>query len=608
MRCVPLKAAIKREHLENILPLRARVACLSIFVLVLGVYGYPAIRTTLATRSRALPPISAPDLTLYLNISSIHESNSGQIIDPYYGVAIPRVRLGYLKFRTSFLFFRALNQFLNNDLWLTVLLWNLIWWGLLCAVALWFFREFLPDCSPLAPVAGLAVLMFFNFGILQTQLSAWLHLPSLHGFQALELPYIRSFFPQLPVPLLLLYLGLQIKALQKSHWSLWVALAITQFLGFTIFPFAMLMMAGITAVALLGIIISRRSPLPWGIISLYAIACAASDLGFILHGDQVARSGAPGQYSLIQLRLSALPHTIGGMWLVLLVLTVGVFLFRDLTAQVKWPLLGLGITNLLLLMGDTVFSETALQVSHHAGYFVHFSAAILAAFVLSAGTRLVPKVNVVLWGIAVALLAVNGMLIAHATYEVFLPANEEHAALAAVLQPDPPGANDLVIARSLVVDDDCGWVPMLSAARVLYCRSVQVLLSPEQNTQVQRFRQALYLYFTNRDSRWVERVLADPNAVAELTRLTFLGQVTTRVSDRQDAINEVRTQLIPLLQRIEERDPEVPAFFSRYQHIFVIDSLSNPFFENSRLSAYLKNESQRTYAQWQVSKCTPARP
>ena len=151
-----MKAAIKREHLENIVALRARVARLTIFVLVLGIYSYPAIRTTLATRSRALPPISAPDLTLYLNISRIHESNSGQIIDPYYGVAIPRVRLGYLKFRTSFLFFRALNQFLHNDLWLTVLVWNLFWWGLLCAVALWFFKEFLPDRSPLAPVAGLA--------------------------------------------------------------------------------------------------------------------------------------------------------------------------------------------------------------------------------------------------------------------------------------------------------------------------------------------------------------------------------------------------------------------------------------------------------------------
>ena len=597
-----------KTDLQNLAPSKACLVRLSIFVLILGIYCYPAIRTTAVTGSRALPPILAPDLTLYLNISGIHESGPTQVLDPYYGVIIPKARIGYLKFRFTFLCFRLLNEILRGNLWSTVFVWNLIWWGLLTLVGLWFFQELLPDRSTIVVIAAVAILMLFNFGILQSQLSAWLHPFSLASFQKIELPYVRSFFPQVPAPLLLLYLGLQTKALQKNQRWLWAALAIIQFLAFTIFPFAMLMMAGITAVALLAGFLSGSFRLPWGTVTMYGIACAFADASFLLHGNEAARSGAPGQYALIQVRPSALPHTIGGMWVLLLALTVGVFFLRELAPAVKWPILGLGITNLLLLMGDALFSETALQVSHHAGYFVHISATILIVMLMSAGARYVPKYAQLFWVIIIVFVVINGMLIAHATYRSFLPANQQHADLAALVRAEPMSADDLVIARSLSVDDDCGWVPLLSPTRVLYCRSAQVLLSPQQNRDIQRFRQALYLHFTGRDSRWVERVLEDPNAIAELTRLTFLGQVTASLADRQQAIDSVRTELIPILSRLENHDPGMQAFFSNFRHVFVIDDLANPFFQQSRISAYLTTETQTTYKLLQISKCTSAKP
>lgn len=97
-------------------------------------------------------------------------------------------------------------------------------------------------------------------------------------------------------------------------------------------------------------------------------------------------------------------------------------------------------------------------------------------------------------------------------------------------------------------------------AHPLYCRNAQVLLSPEQNQQVHRFRQALYLYFINLDSRWVEHVLEDPHAITELSRLTFLGQVTVNPADRQQGIDAVRNELIPLLIKVENKDPDVQSF------------------------------------------------
>ncbi len=588
-------------------PLTRRLLTLGVILLILGIYSYPAIKTTAATGSRILPPVSAPDLSLYLNISQIKATPAGAL-DPYYGVPVPLTRLGYLKFRLAFLLFGQLSTILHGDLWWTLFLWNLFWWGLLCILAIWFFQQFLPDRSPDLALVGLGFLMLFNFGVLQGQLGAWAHPLSLLGFQSLELPYIRSFFPQIPIPLLILYLGLQIKALQKGTWWLWTAMGLTQFLAFTIFPYAMLMMAGITAVGVFGQWIAKESRVQWRTLSMYAIACAAGDLLFFFHGSGVARTGASGQYSLIHVHLAILPHRIGGMWLILAALTALVFVVRDSTPEVRWSLAGLGLSTLFLLIGDAFFSETAIQMSVHAGYFVQVTAALLFIFVASAGYRYLAN-RTRIWRFALAavtvLVVINGMLIAHATYRVFLPFNQEQAQLAGFLQSDALQANDLVIARSLVVDDDCAWVPLASRSHVLFCRSAQVLLSPEQNQQVQRFRQALYLYFTNRDSHWVEQVLDDPNAANELTRLMFLGQFATDAAEKKKGVDSVRDELLPLLTRVEQRDPEVQSFFSQYRRIIVVDNIAHPYFAAPRLAAYLKIERQQQLGNLLILSCSP---
>ncbi len=593
------------------LTLKTRLFLLSSIALILGIYSFPAIRTSIATGSQVLPAGFAPDVSLYLNISTIPTATSGQFVDPYYGAGIPNASMGYLKFRMAFLLLSYLITLLHGNLWWSLLLWNLFWWGALCALALWFFREFLPDRSLLIVLAGLAVLMLFNFGSLQSQLAAWVHLPSLLRFQDVQLAFIRPFFPQVPVPLLILYLGLQVKALQKRDWKLWAAMVATQFLAFTIFPYAMLMMAGITAVAVIGLFISRRPAVSWITLSLYAVACGACDMLFLLHGSETGRTGAPGQYSLIHLQFSVLPHRIGGIWLMLAGLTALVLLLRDLAPEVKWTLAGLGVSNLFLLLGDAFFSETTLQVSHHAGYFVHLTAAILFTFLLSAAVGIFANREPV-WRFALlglnAFLLLNGELLAQATYRAALPANERQAELVRVLQSDPPQASDLVIARSLVVDDDCGWVPLITRSHVLFCRSAQVLLSPEQNGEIQRERQAFYLYFTGKDAAWVEGILQNPRAEAELARLTFLGQVTTDVAERQEGIDSVRNQLLPILTKVQDGDPAMRSFFSRYRRILVVDEMANPYFVESRLAAYLRVETRQALGNRLILHCSSALP
>lgn len=577
-------------------------------LVVLGIYSYPTFRTTEVLDSRILPPVFGPDLSLYLNISKAETNQGAPVIDPYYGVDVPVARMGYLKFGLAFRLFRELTSLLRGNLWWAVLLWNLCWWGILCIIALWFFRRFLPDNSPPTVLVGLALLMLFNFGILQNQVAAWTHFAGFRAFQNVQLPYIRSFFPQIPVPLVILYLGLQIRALQKWTWPWWAAMAVTQFLAFTIFPYAMLIMAGISAVAIFGQLVSGKRT-KWIALSGYAATCAIGDLIFLLHGTQIARTGGPVEQPLIHLQLSILPHRIGGMWILLAALAAAVLFVRDLAPEVKWPVFGLAATNLFLLLGDVFFSETALQVSHHAAYFVQATAAVLVTFLLTNALAYLPSASTIARSVFYCisgLLIVNGLLIAEETHRSSLAANREQTELSRVLTSDPLQENDLVIARSLTVDDDCAWVSLISKSHVLFCRNAQVLLSPEQNQQIQRFRQALYLYFTNKDDLWVEHVLSD-HASSELSRLTFLGQITTNVEDREKNIDAVRSELIPLLIKVEKRDPEVLDFFGHYRRIVVIDDSRNPYFAGSRLSQYFQVQKPQRQGDLLVLDCTPLR-
>lgn len=578
--------------------------------LILGIYSYPALRTTAVTGSRLLPPISAPDPSLYLNISTI-KSGSAEIVDPYYGVALPAARLGYLKFRLAFLMFGRLHQLLGGNLWWSMLVWNWLWWAALSVAVVWLFRQFLPDASPALVVMGLSLVMLFNFGVLQNQISAWLHPGSLRGFRDVVFPYIRSFFPQVPIPLVVVYLILQIRALQSNRLPYWVAMGLIQLIAFMIFPYAMLMMAGISLVSVIAFVWPGRwqnRPLPLTRALLFAFACGIADLFFVFHGNQTMRSGAPGQYALVHLQVSLLPHRIGGMWMILAALTAGLFFIRDLAPEIRWPIAGLALTNLFFLLGDAFFSETTLQVSHHAGYFVHTTASILFMFLMSAGIRrfhrFAPQLR---WALMLCgmFLLINGALVAHATYLQFLPGNQELAQLANSLRSAQPQSDDLVVARSLNVDDDCAWVSLLTPSHVLYCRNVQVLMSPEQNQQIQRFRQALYLYFTGKDPQWLEAILANSNNTTELTRLTFLGQVTVDAAGRQQGIDAVRKELIPRLETAEHQDPDATGFFSHYRRVLVIDNLDQPYFAESRLSSYLAIQQRQTVGRLLILTCTP---
>ncbi len=451
--------------------------------------------------------------------------------------------------------------------------------------------------------------MFFNFGVVQGNLGAWRFLPSLRGFENVELPFIRPFFPQLPIPLLLLYLGLQIKALQRTSWPIWIGMAATQFVTFTIFPYAMLMMAGISAVAIAGLILSHGVKSLWRFALVYAVLCAASDFLFLIHGNHVSRTGPPGQESLIHLQISMFAHRMGGMWFLLFALTIAVAALRRLAPEIKWSVVGLGLSNLLLLLGDVLFSEAALQISHHAGYFVHLTITILVVVLAAQAAEYFHANRTVAWrlGLAgvLAILVFNGLFISLANDRRLLAFNGELVDFTQALRSSTSEQNDLIIARAVTVDDNCAWVSLVSSAHSIFCRNAQVLLSPEQNQNVQRFRQALYLYFTGKDRRWVESVLNNADNETELSRLMFLGEYSSDATQRNKHIESARAGLIPFLTGAEKNGREVHSFLSSYRRILVIDDVSRPTFIENKLLMYLKIESRRTSGHFVVLDCLP---
>jgi hypothetical protein len=187
-----------------------------------------------------------------------------------------------------------------------------------------------------------------------------------------------------------------------------------------------------------------------------------------------------------------------------------------------------------------------------------------------------------------------------------LPINEQQAETTALLKSIGVSANDLLIVRAKNVDDPCEWAPLLSNARVLFCRNASALLTSNQNLTIQRFRQALYLYFIGEDSDHLQRMTADPSAVDEQMRLAFFGGILPfRKEERARGLSVIRTDLIPLLDAASRKDPAMGAFLRQYSRILVVDNLQDPVFNRQRLASYLVIQKEVASGDLIVLYCNP---
>ena len=573
---------------------RAAACCLVAIVLVLAVYSYPSLRAGAELGSTVLPPIFSPDLSLYLNLAAIKTIGGNQVLNPYYHVPLPSNATGFLTFGFAAKLFSHFNRLLGDHTWFALFIWNLLCWTLLCVVTLWVFQRFLPVTPPALLVAGLGLMMLFNFGVLKTLLIAWLHLPSLSGFQSIDLPFMRCFIPLIPSTCILAYLGLQMEALRRRNLILWIALGALQLLALAIFPYATLMMAGITAVSVMWQTFAGFQRREIYVPLLYGIGCAVLDAAFLLRGSL----DLYGKHSSIfHFQPNLLPHLVGGGWLLLVILTIATACTKALPPTVKGALVGLAATDAALMLGDAVISPTKILLSHHSAYFLHTTVAtlvtFLAASVLASRQPKFRLADVTLWGVAVIVL-LNGLLLTAATYRAYLPSNREIVELSRLQPTWNLKDGDLVIARAENGDDLCGWTVLLSQPPVLFCTDAQMMLTPQQDREIHRFRQALYLYLSGKDSVSIERALSGPESSSLMYRLGYWAEASTASSeDRMEGVRAIRADLIPLLEQVERHDLAVNRFFQQFRRIIVIDSIRHHTFDDQRLTSFLRLEGQQ---------------
>jgi hypothetical protein len=570
---------------------------LGVIALILGLYSYPALRNVAATGSRPLPSVSAEDLGLYLSLSKIQKDPDGTPREPYYRLRAPANAAGFFKFRLGPMLFGLVTHLFRGRMWPALFLWNLFWWGFLCLSAIWVFERFLPQAPVELGLAGVSVLMLVNLETLKPLVTAWIHLPAVAAFERVGLVYIRPFAPQVAIPLLLCYLGLQIRVLQGKSIASWASMAFLQFFAFAAFPYATLVMAGTTAVAAAWDILSGSGKSAWRTLLFYLLVCAFADAVFLLYGHGSFRTGTPGQSSLIHLQLSLLPMMIGKLWVVMAVLVVAVALTRNVMPEVKWPLLGLGLTTMVLVLGDSVVPERVLFLSDHAGYFFQPTIVVLLVFLVSAWTPSQGRGALALRVAAIAVVAfclVTGIFLAEANYRAYAPRNREQADMAKWLEHGQVGANDLVLSR----DEACSWVPLLSHAQVLFCRVAQCLLTPEQNREVQRLREVLYLYFNGKDGRWLE-------TTTEFERYGFYYELTAKGEDRNERISAIRAEMRPFFEQVENEDPAIRQYFRGFRRVWVVQDAQNPFFVDPRLNSYLDVKRQEKVGSLLVMSSTP---
>jgi hypothetical protein len=300
---------------------------------------------------------------------------------------------------------------------------------------------------------------------------------------------------------------------------------------------------------------------------------------------------------------------IGGNGLLLVGLTVAIALSKNIAREVKWPLVGLGTTNALLMLGDAIVPATTILLSHHAAHFVHLTMAILitflAASVVAARSQKVWITRAVL-GLLLVVIFLNGALLALGSYRGFLPANREIADLVRLPVAWGPQDGDLVIARSKNADNPCGWIVLLTKSPVLFCTDAEVMLTPQQNRDIHRFRQALYLYLSAVGSELLQRQLSVLDPSSRMYGLGYWAEAaSSSVEERNQGVRAIQADLIPWLERVEKHDPAVDAFFRNFRRIIVIDNEPNRTFSAERLASFLKLERQESHDGWVLLSYVP---
>ena len=125
------------------------------------------------------------------------------------------------------------------------------------------------------------------------------------------------------------------------------------------------------------------------------------------------------------------------------------------------------------------------------------------------------------------------------------------------------------------------------------------MLTPPQNSEIHRFRQALYLYFTGKGSDYLEQIIRQSNPVGPMYQLGYWAEaISLSREEQEEGIRGIQSDLMPALSRVEQHDPAVRQFLQQFSRIIVVDDLHDPAFVPARLDSYLTLEKEQHLDSW----------
>ncbi len=550
---------------------------LSAFIIFPFIYILPFILTYLKVPFSPLPLDFSSDIYMYLNFTQLSIDNNGLTQNPWYHTEVPAAQLVYLKFGLLNLF--TLLNSLFGSLALTLIVWNWLWAALTFVCAYLFFKEIADNKSAVFIVFGIALLFFFQVSDLPRYIRGLIHL----SFDPdILLPLQRTFFPQVAIPLLLLYLYFLTKAFQDGRVLYWILLFLIQYIAFVNFPYNTILMGTVTFITIL-FLLSFKEHIPWKYLTLFAIAVIVSDLAFFMSGSSPGSGNS--HHKLLDIDFSRINEIFGGTNIVLFLLSIISFILPEKIKIIKYTIAAAGLGALLLQFLDLIFNPS-LQLTHHFAYFLQPIIAILLFYIATKVIDLMPLNNKLLTSIAggaTVILVTIGVLSATAQANAQLSYHMKNFSIYEILKQLNTSSNDLLIAPSINVNDSSTWLPLLFKSEVLFTRNSEFLLpNTESGKLVYWQREAPYLYLQGIDTKKLYHILFAKESTNSLIQKIIL--VTQRfdlhTSRRKEMLKKVFTELSKYLQPFEADPNTLKKFFSRYDRVMIIDRQQHPLFTN----------------------------
>jgi hypothetical protein len=562
-----------------------RAVLIAFFFCTVALYETPYLLTLVKTGFTPLPPVFAPDQMYYLNLGNIHHATATKVVNPWYGDLVETRDVPHMMFPTAFLLFRCIHTIFGS--WTTALLiWVGLWAGLAFAAAVFCLDSFFPGTdSWLTKLGGLGLLVLHSPLVYVAEIR---QLPSIAGLFQLTLPYLRFPFPQVIVPVVLVYWGLQVRALKSASMLALAGMACMQFFVCAAFPYMLPLIAIGTGFTIL---IARRCQgeisLRWPMTAAFAVLCGVMDIGYLLLVGFFRSQG--NVHFALQFRPELILSNLRP-YVLLLVIGSGLAVISRASFATRASAAGLALSNALFGFSD-VFLAGSAQMVDHPHYIIGITSWLpLFVFFWSFAEKLNKPLRIAL----ISSLTLVSAWEAFVSYRSEISANLLQAAEVTAVRALGLTDKDLVIAPSRFPDDISSWIPLISPAKVIYTGDGENVLSAADTQTHQAFRQSLYLMMTGTDLASLTSITENDNLENQFTRLLQQGDRAEARSplaeDRRRVRARVQNRLGRMFAQLQADPSSAGTLLGGFDRVIVIDSSAQPLFDQSVFSRWLTVE------------------